>query len=1306
MMASLPLSAHPTAPRAPAGPAALVSVRIASGRTAEFSLNRGELLIGGAEGCDIRLPGSQIPSLVGQLIQDSSGVQLRRLVPTFPVLHNGSPLTGSAPQLLKTGDRIAIGSADITLDLPVGEAIRPQFVPIEPELFHSPVTVRNGESEREQLRIQTEELEADRVAWYRRRQDLESEFNRMQDRIEHAQSLEARDAELHRRESELRHQEAELEKVRTDLHSIRDGFLKQFQDRRDQLEAHQKNLALATEAFEKHQRHLEQDWQTRRQRLELTAEERRAAIDEEVQRLVAEREIGLLQRRQDLEAEFGRKLAEWQSDADRRRIQFAEDLERLEPRRAESDAQREALAAGFRELQSQRNALDAQRGELALERHTHEAERQWHEERRREYETRSRDRENILAEREARADAERAERAEAQSRHAADLVRLDRWQAELQAKSEEIDSRRDSIEIRHEQMLRDVAEFEEHLSLADVERKEHRRDQDRVRRLESELESRDAALAERAAAVEAQQATLAVLQARLSRQRQEVEADTEAVRDDRARLEAAWAEVTGHLRDAEQLRSSLDSAQSLSSEQEKQLAEERAIFDAHRADINAQREELAASESRLQADRAELDRRTAELAEQAAIFKVKSAQVLELQARLEDDRMLVRDRESNVHIADSARGQFQDQLRRRADDLGRRAKEIDDAAAQLAADRESLRSFHAELELKQREIEQNWHGTRSQFESRDAELARQAAELAEREKNLDRQVHRLRETGQAVAAGKKDLQTSRRQWEIERATSLDEALTKWNEIASFRERASTEAETLLKQTPEFEERARGLFDRLVAARDVLRGQLNELHGYSKESRDTLDALHQRLRNDSEQLRERERAFEQARETHRLSVAEFRQQLHDWQARVEGLKDAMRQSESRIDLKRAELEAATQQSDATALAFARQMEDLRLQKDEVTERREQVEQHLNDMREWYRRKLRELAETRQQNTKAGPLLEFPRAAALDPGDKHLGELLRSLELIDAETLQTLWESAQAQNRTLRQVLLTSGAVTLYQLALIEAGNLDGLMIGRFRIIERLRSSPREASFRVFDPARGMVLLRILGDAEMRDALHPDEYRMRFAAAAEVEHPNVQATLEVLDLNGRPAVVQQWLTGSPSSEWPAAAAHPGLWLKLFTDAARSLAAVHGAGLIHGRLTGESIWLTENGTLKLIGPGEPPWLASGMAPSFDATPESDLRALAPIVFQWSAIQPETKKKGRAKGFPDSLLAVVRRLENDPENPMSDTVSGAAPYRNAAELVNDLEKLAGKFPPAKESWNELLQQLAARSPGVRLAA
>src|SRR5207302_5919463 len=89
----------------------------------------------------------------------------------------------------------------------------------------------------------------------------------------------------------------------------------------------------------------------------------------------------------------------------------------------------------------------------------------------------------------------------------------------------------------------------------------------------------------------------------------------------------------------------------------------------------------------------------------------------------------------------------------------------------------------------------------------------------------------------------------------------------------------------------------------------------------------------------------------------------------------------------------------------------------------------------------------------------------------PLRRQLGDLLRSLGLIEAETLTALLVEARRQRRSLRQILLASGVVTLYQMALIEAGNLDALMLGPVRVVDRLRVTPRETVYRVFDPRRG-------------------------------------------------------------------------------------------------------------------------------------------------------------------------------------------------------------------------------------------
>ncbi|HEY1191673.1 MAG TPA: hypothetical protein VGE74_28835, partial [Gemmata sp.] len=543
-------------------------------------------------------------------------------------------------------------------------------------------------------------------------------------------------------------------------------------------------------------------------------------------------------------------------------------------------------------------------------------------------------------------------------------------------------------------------------------------------------------------------------------------------------------------------------------------------------------------------------------------------------------------------------------------------------------------------------------------------------------------------------------------------------------------------EALRAQAPELDDQAKLALERLSAARGMLRGHLNELNEFARTSRADLEAARAQVREEAERLRERNEALDRARDEHRLAVTAFRQQLIEWQGTVADMRRLLSSSENRLDAKQtAAAEAATAATDA-ARQLAEETDRLRREREELSVRRTEVERHLSDMREWYRKKLRELAQSRAEGGRRkaddlppdppsapklhdpGPQapetpLRLPPAALeaeLEPGDVQLGELLRSLGLVDAETLTALWEEATRQRRTLRQVLLASGAITLYQLALIEAGNLDALVLGRFRVVDRLRVTPKEAIYRVFDPKRagersgGLYLLRHLSEAEMQSAVHPDEFRQRFSAARDAAHPNLAGVVEVLEINGRPAVLLEWLTGLFSADWPPYAAHPGCWVRLATMAAGALDAAHRIGLVHGRLTSDSMVLTPEGVLKVTDFGEPAWLAPVHTAGGEPSVAADLRAFGQVAFGWSQLAGK-KRVARSKGFPEALWGVIRRLEADAEPPMADTVALDQPYQSAAELLSDLQRIARDTPFSDDAWEKLLKHVLDNAPDVAVS-
>lgn len=953
-------------------------------------------------------------------------------------------------------------------------------------------------------------------------------------------------------------------------------------------------------------------------------------------------------------------------------------------------AEQVRVGAQAQELARQRELFAADRELFETERAAFEAQRAADEERFANLEVRER----TLAPREAALERERERFDAAREQFRDDLQAFARRTAAAEQRERDLGSRATEFEARLERLRADAAEWEETVRLAHGEQERLRAEAERQARQKAELDAQHSALSERAAQLEAQQAVVAVLRSKIERARQDMEREAWQLAAARAREDESQAELRKRIQEAEELRARLSAVQADTEEERQRLDERDSLLRTGLAEIRAQRDELTAEAERLRARESDLDARAAEFAEQAGTLKGRLTQALDLQARLEADRIAIREREAALAQSEEARQALQEQLRRRAEELNARAKTFDETARKLALDRTALvEARHAqEAALQARAGEQT--AARQELEARALTLDRRAAEYAQKEEALARQVARLKDVGAAVAAERKALAQSRITWEADRA-----------EFEAFRARVGADIDALRAQAPELDEQAKLALDRLGAARDMLRGHLNELHEFARTGRADLEAARAQIQQEADRLRERHAELDRARDEHRAAVAAFRQQIIEWQGTVADIRRQLASSETRIDAKQT---AATEAASAAADATRRLVEEgdkLRREREELSARRTEVERHLSDMREWYRKKLRELART---NTKDEGATEpaTPRLHAapddLDPGDRQLGELLRTRELVDPEALTALWAEAVRQRRSLRQMLLASGAITLYQLALIEGGNLDALVLGRFRVIDRLRVSPKETLYRVFDPKRASertstFLLRHLAEAEAQDAVRPDEFRQRFGAARDAAHPNLAGVVEVLEIGGRPAVLLEWLGGLFSGDWPVHAAHPGSWVRLATMAAGAIDAAHRAGLVHGRLTSESFLLTSDGALKVTGFGEPPWLAG--APTSDAAPGADLRAFGQVLFGWSQLAGK-KRVSRTKAFPEALWNVIRRLEADAEPPMADTVAAAQPYGSAGELLADLQRIARETSFSDDAWEKLLKHVSDNAP------
>src|SRR5207244_67158 len=115
-------------PFAPAPPAADVSaalptvrleVRTGKGRSPVYEVGDGGFLIGGVIGCDLRLPGENLPPLSCLINRHVTGVSLRKLAPIQAIAVNGRPVSST---YLADGDRVTIERVEIVFSITPGLA--------------------------------------------------------------------------------------------------------------------------------------------------------------------------------------------------------------------------------------------------------------------------------------------------------------------------------------------------------------------------------------------------------------------------------------------------------------------------------------------------------------------------------------------------------------------------------------------------------------------------------------------------------------------------------------------------------------------------------------------------------------------------------------------------------------------------------------------------------------------------------------------------------------------------------------------------------------------------------------------------------------------------------------------------------------------------------------------------------------------------------------------------------------------------------------------------------------------------------
>jgi len=1223
-------------------PRSLPTVRLEvqqGSRSTAFEMTEVGFLIGSVPGCDLRVPGVDLPAVLAMISRQPEGVELRKLAPMQPIQLNGRSATRT---LLKPGDRITFGNIAITLSITPATATSPPV----------PVPVEATSPSAAQLKAARDELQQQLVSFREQVVRFERERHNEEQKLQaRHESLENLAQDLRQREraqaGQTRQPQPDLSGVHANLAQREQALAHQIAD----LEQREQAVAAQTTQFENQKQEinsLRQELADIRGQLYERYRERRDRLS------------GL----QEAVNHAARKVQE-------QKRQLEADLRSYADTRAEDAAQHQELAAKTVELTNLAHRVDREQQRLEAQRVE-------------------------LQQREEALQAQLTQVDEKKQQYQDDIVLLSRLQLAFEQKEADFQKRSTEFEQRMDRLRLDSRDMEEQVHQIEQWRQRLGEEERRLAEQKAEQESIGSQLIQRAAALEGQQTTLTTLRSRLERMRDEVRQEEQQLAEMRARQEATEQELQQQAQDLQRARGELTGEQQLRLQEREQLAERSATLEAAVAQLRQAQEQFTHEEGQLAARHAEIDARAAQLDAQTQQLREQQIQIEDAQLKLEAERQTVRERTLALAQAEQVRESLQEQLRRRSEELAVRQQDFGGQIAHLDEQARALEQQRADVEQQCQQRQDELAQVQQLLDAQNAALDGKQAELQAREETLERHIAKLKLAGQRIAGERKALAEER----LQRQAALTEEERKQAEVSNEFQTVITKARELLQHLPDLELRAGAALERLTHVREQMREHLAEFHNYTRRSQDDLEELHARIQSDAARIKQQEQGLRRLQDENRLEVAAFRQQLIDWQGQLTEKKRSLENDETRLERTKAQVIEQARQVDATSQTLARQAQELQVAERQVHDRRQEVDRHLADMRRWYRKKLRELAGIEEAPARSAlaaaqlealassaepepagtpKILTFPGAA--DEADQKLGELLRTLELIDADTLGALLAEARRQRRSLRQILLASGTVTLYQMAIIEAGQVDALMLGPVRVIDRLRMTNRETLFRVFDPRRGQeAVLRHLSEDEMHDAVRPDEFRERFRQAC-LAHPHLAATLEVVEIGGRPAALQEWVVGLPCPDWPPLAAVPGVCLRLVKQAAMGLLAVHEAGLVHGHLRDNLLFLTPEGNLKICGLGEPPWLSGISDETTD--PAADLQALGRIATEWSVAG--VRRGARSKPLPDELLAVLGRLAG----------TAGPGYADAAALLADLERIHAKIPANNEAWDRLLKHI-----------